>query len=150
MEAGAPHRWYGGRKQGTVIEEAAPFIVTNDENGTLLTFTFGIQTVTIRVPSYEVLQAGDDSLSTVWRFDKPLRNGDHPTMKPIGLCAQAIQNSSRPREFVLDLFGGSGSTLIAAEQTGRVCFTMELDPVYCDVIIQRWEKFSGQKAICGF
>lgn len=115
--------WYGGRKQGTVIKEAAPFIVTNDEKGTLLTFTFGIQTVTIRVPSYEVLQAGDESLSIVWRFDKPLRNGDHPTMKPIGLCARTIQNSSRPGEFVLDLFGGSGSTLMAAEQAGRCCYT---------------------------
>ncbi|MBP2635538.1 MAG: hypothetical protein H6Q72_1445 [Firmicutes bacterium] len=144
---GAAHRFYGGRKQGTVIEEAAPLIIREDEQGALLTFTTGFQAVTVRVPSFEVLQNGDDSLSTVWRFEKPLRNGDHPTMKPIGLCARAIQNSSRPGEIVADFFGGSGSTLMAAEQTGRVCFTMELDPVYCDVIVRRWEEFSGKEAV---
>jgi len=144
---GAAHRFYGGRKQGTVIEEAAPIIVQQDDDGALLTFTAGIQSVTIRVPSFEVLQSGDDSLSTVWRFEKPLRNGEHPTMKPIGLCARAIQNSSKPGDIVLDLFGGSGSTLMAAEQTGRVCHMLEVDPVYCDVIIRRWEEFTGQKAV---
>lgn len=143
---GAAHKFFGGRKQGTVIEEAAPIIVRQDDEGALLTFTAGIQTVTLRVPSFEVLQAGDDSLSTVWRFEKPVRNGEHPTMKPIGLCARAIQNSSRPGDIVADFFGGSGSTLMAAEQTGRTCFSMELDPVYCDVIIRRWEEFTGQKA----
>jgi len=91
---GAAHRFFGGRKQGTIIEEAAPIVVQQDDNGALLTFTAGIQSVTIRVPSFDVLQAGDDGLSTVWRFEKPLRNGEHPTMKPIGLCARAIQNSS--------------------------------------------------------
>ncbi|WP_371374423.1 site-specific DNA-methyltransferase [Sporomusa aerivorans] len=144
---GAPHRFYGGRKQGTVIEEAAPISVREDGEGVLLTFMAGIQTVTIRVPSYKVLQAGDDGLSTVWRFEKPLRNGEHPTMKPIGLCARAIQNSSRSGEIVADFFGGSGSTLMAAEQTERICYMMELDPVYCDVIIQRWEDFAGLKAV---
>ena len=143
---GAAHRFFGGRKQGTVIEEIAPITVRQDDNGALLSFTAGLQTVTIRVPSYEVLQSGDDSLSTIWRFDKPLRNGDHPTMKPIGLCARAIQNSSRPGEIAADFFGGSGSTLVAAEQTGRECRTMELDPVYCDLIVKRWEEFTGQKA----
>ncbi|WP_371380891.1 site-specific DNA-methyltransferase [Sporomusa aerivorans] len=141
---GAPHRFFGGRKQGTVIEEAAPISVREDDEGVLLTFMAGIQTVTIRVPSYEVLQAGDDGLSTVWRFEKPLRNGEHPTMKPIGLCARAIQNSSRPGEVVADFFGGSGSTLMATEQTERICYMMELDPVYCDVIVQRWEELSKQ------
>ena len=102
---GAAHRLYGGRKRGTVIEEAAPLVIQEDEQGVLLTFTAGIQAVTIRVPSYEVLQSGDDSLSTIWRFEKPFRNGEHPTMKPIGLCARAIQNSSRPNEIVADFFG---------------------------------------------
>ena len=143
---GAAHRFYGGRKQGTVFEEAAPIIVREDNEGTLLTFTAGIQMVTIRVPSFEVLQSGDDGVSTVWRFEKPLRNGEHPTMKPIGLCARAIQNSSRPGEIAADFFGGSGSTLMAAEQTERSCYMMELDPVYSDVIIRRWEEFTGQKA----
>lgn len=144
---GAAHRWYGGRKQGTVIEETAPIVVREDSEGALLTFTTGIQTVSIRVPSFEVLESGDDSLATVWRFEKPLRNGEHPTMKPIGLCARAIQNSSRPSEIVVDFFGGSGSTLMAAEQTGRVCYTMELDPIYAQVIILRWQEFTGQTAI---
>jgi DNA modification methylase len=72
----------------------------------------------------------------------------HLTEKPVELAGRAIQYSSRPGENVLDLFGGSGSTLIAAEQTGRRSFLMELDPLYCDVIVQRWEKFTGQKAQC--
>ncbi|MCM1567082.1 MAG: site-specific DNA-methyltransferase [Dehalobacter sp.] len=84
--------------------------------------------------------------STVWNFDKPLRNAEHPTMKPVGIPAKAIQNSSKPGDIVLDLFGGSGSTLIAAEQTGRVSYLMEIDPIYCDVIILRWEQFTGCKA----
>lgn len=68
-------------------------------------------------------------------------------MKPIPLCARAIQNSSKPHEVVADFFGGSGSTLMAAEQTGRVCYCMEYDPVYVDVIVRRWEDYTGQKAI---
>jgi DNA modification methylase len=67
-------------------------------------------------------------------------------MKAVPLVAQAITNSSRPGETVLDIFGGSGTTLIVAEQTGRVCRMMELDPKYCDVIVQRWEEYAGQKA----
>lgn len=63
------------------------------------------------------------------------------------LAKRAIEYSSRPGENVLDLFGGSGSTLIACEQTGRRAFLMELDPLYCDVIVQRWEKFTGQRAV---
>lgn len=67
-------------------------------------------------------------------------------MKPIGLCQRAITNSSLPGNIVLDSFLGSGSTLIAAEKAGRVCYGMELDPKYVDVIIERWEKYTGQKA----
>jgi DNA modification methylase len=70
----------------------------------------------------------------------------HLTEKPVELAARAMQYSSRPGENVLDLFGGSGSTLMAAEQTGRKAFLMELDPPYCDVIIERYEKFTGKKA----
>ena len=67
-------------------------------------------------------------------------------MKPIDLLVQLIKNSSKENQLIVDLFGGSGSTLIAAEQTNRICYTMELDPKYCDVIIRRWEKLTGQKA----
>jgi DNA modification methylase len=70
----------------------------------------------------------------------------HLTEKPVELAVRAMQYSSREGENVLDLFGGSGSTLIAAEQTGRKAFLMELDALYCDVIVERWEKFTGRKA----
>jgi DNA modification methylase len=89
---------------------------------------------------------GDRKQDTVWEFDRPIVNKDHPTMKPIPLIAKAVTNSSKGQDIVLDLFGGSGTTLMACEQTGRFCYTMELDPKYCDVIIKRWEEFTGQKA----
>lgn len=84
--------------------------------------------------------------TTVLYEDKPLVNDIHPTMKPIKLMAQLIRNSTEPKQSVLDIFGGSGSTLMACEQLDRVCYTMELDPRYVDCIIDRWEKFTGQKA----
>ena len=76
--------------------------------------------------------------TTIWEFDKPKKNGDHPTMKPIPLIAYPIKNSSMTNCIVLDPFGGSGSTLIACEQTGRICKTIELDEKYCDVIVKRY------------
>lgn len=85
--------------------------------------------------------------TTIIRENKPVRSDLHPTMKPIKLCARLIQNSTKPGESVLDLFGGSGSTLIACEQLGRKCYMMEYDPHYVDVIINRWEDFTGQKAV---
>lgn len=88
----------------------------------------------------------DRSQSTVLEFDKPIRNEEHPTMKPIDLIAYLINNSSKKDEIVLDFFGGSGTTMIACEQTNRKAFIMELDPRYCDVIVDRWEKFTNQKA----
>ena len=76
--------------------------------------------------------------STIWEFDKPKKNGDHPTMKPVPLLAYPIQNSSMANSIVLDPFGGSGSTLIACEQTDRICCTIELDEKFCDVIVRRY------------
>lgn len=76
--------------------------------------------------------------TTVWEFDKPKKNGEHPTMKPIPLLAYPIMNSSMTNSIVLDIFGGSGSTLIACEQTGRICRTVELDEKFCDVIVKRY------------
>lgn len=89
----------------------------------------------------------DRKQSTVLEFDKPTRNAEHPTMKPIDLLVYLIKNSSKENDLILDLFGGSGSTLIAAEQVKRCCYTMELDPKYCDVIVKRWELLTGEKAI---
>lgn len=88
----------------------------------------------------------DRKQSTVLEFDKPSRNAEHPTMKPVDLLVYLIKNSSKEDNLILDLFGGSGSTLIAAEQTKRKCYTMELDPKYCDVIVKRWETLTGEKA----
>ena len=76
--------------------------------------------------------------STIWEFDKPKKNKDHPTMKPIALVSYPIMNSTMTGCLVLDPFGGSGSTLIACEQTGRVCYTVELDEKFCDVIVRRY------------
>nr|DAF26048.1 MAG TPA: adenine specific DNA methyltransferase [Caudoviricetes sp.] len=89
----------------------------------------------------------DRKQSTVLEFDKPSRNTEHPTMKPVDLLVYLIKNSSKENNLILDLFAGSGSTLIAAEQTKRTCYMMELDPKYCDVIIKRWENLTGEKAI---
>lgn len=85
--------------------------------------------------------------TTVIDERKPSVNAEHPTMKPVRLMGRLISNSSRPGEIVLDTFGGSGTTLIACEQLGRKCRMVELDPHYCDVIIARWEKLTGKKAV---
>lgn len=86
------------------------------------------------------------ALST-WTINK--RNGDtgHPTEKPVEVPATAVSHSSKEKDVVLDLFGGSGSTLIACEQLGRTCYMMELDPHYCDVIIERWQNLTGETAV---
>jgi DNA modification methylase len=86
------------------------------------------------------------NIPTVLEFDRPKRNDVHPTMKPVGLFAFLIGNSSRPEETVLDPFGGSGTTLVACEQLGRKAMLSELDPRYCDVIVKRWEELTGKKA----
>ena len=86
---------------------------------------------------------GDRKQTTLIRFDKPHRNADHPTMKPIGLCGYFIANSSKEGDIVLDPFGGSGTTLIACEQTGRSCYTIELDEKYTDIIVKRYTQQVG-------
>lgn len=93
-----------------------------------------------------------DNMNNVWHFKRTSNTekeltGGHATPKPIALCTRAIISSSRENENVLDLFGGSGSTLIACEETNRNCYMMELDPYYCQVIINRWETFTGRKAV---
>ena len=92
-----------------------------------------------------------DNMNNVWHFDRTSQDersqtGGHATPKPIALCSRAIKSSSREEEIVLDLFSGSGSTLIACEQLNRICYMMEIDPVYCDVIVKRWEEYTGKKA----
>ena len=85
--------------------------------------------------------------SDIWNYNKPRVNDLHPTMKPVELVERAIKNSSKSRDIVLDLFGGSGTTLIASEKTGRQARLIELDPKFVDVIIKRWEDYTGQQAV---
>lgn len=89
----------------------------------------------------------DRSQTTILEFDRPNRNAEHPTMKPVGLFQYLIGNSTKPGDIVLDSFGGSGTTLIACEQLGRSARIIELDPCYCDVIIERWQNLTGQRAV---
>ena len=88
----------------------------------------------------------DRKQTTIWKCDRTDGAKVHPTMKPVELCQRAVENSSDVNGIVLDLFGGSGSTLIACEKTARDCRMMELDPKYCDVIVKRWQDFTGKKA----
>lgn len=87
-----------------------------------------------------------DCKNTVWQFPKPRKCDLHPTMKPVELVAECLKNNSQKGDPVADIFGGSGTTLIACEQLERSCLMMELDPHYCAVILDRWETFTGQRA----
>jgi len=88
----------------------------------------------------------DRTRTTLWEYDRPKASREHPTMKPIALWAQAVGDGSRMGEVIYDPFLGSGTTLIAAEQLNRKCYGMEISPAYCDVIVQRWEALTGEKA----
>jgi len=92
------------------------------------------------------LWATDRKQSTILEFDKPSRNGEHPTMKPVALFEYQMLNNTKGGDIVLDTFGGSGTTILAAEKNGRHAYLMELDPKYCDVIVKRWQDFTGKEA----
>jgi len=89
---------------------------------------------------------GPRNQTTVWDVKRPSRSEEHPTMKPVELITNALVNSSKEEDIILDPFLGSGSTLIACEKSNRVCYGLELDPKYVDVIISRWEGYTGKKA----
>jgi len=93
------------------------------------------------------LWATDRKQTTILEFDRPSRNAEHPTMKPVELFEYQMLNNTKGGDIVLDSFGGSGTTIIAAEKNGRHARVMELDPKYCDVIIKRWQEYTGKKAI---
>jgi site-specific DNA-methyltransferase (adenine-specific) len=93
------------------------------------------------------LWASDRKQTTLLKFDRPSRSGEHPTMKPVALFEYQLLNNTKGGDIVLDSFGGSGTTLIAAEKNGRIARLMELDPKYCDVIIKRWQDFTGKQAM---
>lgn len=126
---GATHYFVDDRTQATVIEDKHIDIgkMKKEEMRDLLREIFS-----------------DKISTTVLDENKPARNADHPTMKPLKLLARLVKNSSRKGDIVLDTFGGSGSTLITCEQLGRRCYTMELDPKYADVIVKRWLNFTGK------
>lgn len=127
---GEGHYFIYDRTQSTVIEEKEIDFDSLDKESAI-----------------KILKKVYQLESTIIKEDKPKINDLHPTMKPINLLARLIKNSSEEKEIVLDLFGGSGSTLIACEQLNRKCYMMEYDPYYLDVIIDRWEKFTGEKAV---
>lgn len=126
---GAAHYFIDDRTQDTVIEDKININALKKEE--------------MKELIKELLE--DKVSTTIIREDKPTKNTDHPTMKPLKLLAKQIKNSSRKDEIVLDLFGGSGSTLMSCEQLNRTCYMMEYDPKYCDVIINRWEELTGKK-----
>lgn len=129
---GAAHWFTPDRTQTTVLEDKPDF---------------GAMSKAELVALLEEQYKGDDGPPATAIFEKkPLADSEHPTMKPVRLIARLIRNSTRPGETVLDLFGGSGTTMIAAEQLGRKSCLMELDERYADVIIERWEQFTGKKA----
>ena len=130
---GAAHKWYGDRTNTTVMEDLKSLNPNSMKKAELVAYI-------------KELQEKDYAGSSVIKADKPTFNDDHPTMKPVKLIGKLLFNSSAKGDLVVDSFGGSGSTLIAAEQAGRTCYTMELDPKYADVIVARWEKLTGEKA----
>jgi DNA modification methylase len=137
---GAAHRWFGGRKQTTVALYGADSPFTQLPDGSWR----------IELGDAVMCVAGDAAVeslvSSVLYHDKPSRSEQHPTMKPVGLIERMLKNNARPGDTVLDPFGGSGSTLIAAERLGMRARLCELDPRYVDVIVRRWEEYSGQRA----
>ncbi|WP_128515189.1 site-specific DNA-methyltransferase [Tabrizicola thermarum] len=138
---GAAHRWFGGRAKTTVFEKpGSPVRVMSD--GTVQVDVGG----QVLVISGRELQVEAHEGSVI-RAEKPSRNAEHPTMKPVGLILEMIENSTRRGDVVLDPFGGSGSTLIACHRSGRSALLTELEPRYADVIVERWQTFTGQRAV---
>ncbi len=138
---GAPHRWFGGRAKTTVFEaEDVPFVVMPDGS---VQIEAGSSTLRISGTDLHV----EEFVGSTIRVEKPKKSADHPTMKPVELVLDMLKNSSRRGDVVLDLFGGSGSTLIACHKSGRKARLMEFEPRYADVIIRRWQEFTGQHAV---
>lgn len=137
----------GGGVDGISI---GPGLLVSDGSGTEIYITSRAPTARTRhvrlEPGAALLLEAADSNDTVWEVSRDVQSPEHPTQKPVELARRAIENSSLPHEIVLDPFLGSGTTLIGAEVTGRACYGTELDPAYVDIIVGRWERFTGQKA----
>lgn len=140
------HFWNGGRDKNSVVYHPVPSIVVEKNDAeTLLYINTGEASIILAVPEYTLVYQ-DEGLESVWQFAKPEKSEEHPTMKPVDLVKRAVRNSSRQGDAVFDPFLGSGTTLIACQELNRACFGMELTPGYCDVIIRRWEAYTGQTA----
>lgn len=137
------HYFIGTRKESDIWEELKGPSVRIEDGNTIIKMGEKWLKLEGVVKGYVCDKEGQ---TDIWREDKPFKSKEHPTMKPLRLVARAIRNSSLPHEIVLDLFGGSGSTLMACETMARHCRTMELDPQYVNVIIKRWESHTGLKA----
>lgn len=138
------HYFVGRRDAANVWEDLSKVNAEFDGKQTIITFSGFKIKIDGEVKKGEVIRKKQHT--DIWRHDKPSRSPEHPTMKPVSLALEAIMNSSIEGNIVLDPFLGSGTTLIAAEKAGRACCGMELDPHYADVIIKRWEEYTGKKA----
>jgi DNA modification methylase len=138
-KAGTAHVWHGGRKERSVMElvGSVPGLSVDQEGNCL---------VTLDGTAYMVQPVAKELDTSVLRFPKPHKADLHPTMKPVALVQRMVENSTQPGDLVLDLFGGSGSTLIACSASGRCARMMELDPRYVDVIVKRWQLYTGKQA----
>lgn len=142
--------WRGGRGEGDVWEfdPDRPVIARREGKGMVLEFGSGVETVMVtlaRASTGQVLTFSGE-VSDLWRLNRETGEYLHPTQKPVVMVERALRNSSRPGDLVLDSFAGSGTTLIACERLGRAFAGLELDPVRCDVVVRRWEQFTGRKA----
>jgi len=137
---GSKHRWYGGRKQTTMIDlgENSPFKRLEDGR-------YSIQ-IGDRLMIIDGSAAIEELVPSVINEPKPKKSAEHPTMKPVALIERMLKHSARKGDLILDLFGGSGSTMMAAERLGMSSCLMELDPKFVDVIVKRWEDYTGRKA----
>lgn len=141
FKKGSRHKWYGGRKQTTVMELGEGGLISRDEDGRWL----------IKVGDSVLVVDGEaklsESPSSIFHEPKPEKSGLHPTQKPVNLIERMLRNSARTGDIVVDAFGGSGSTLVAAERMGMSARLIELSPSFCDVIVRRWEHLTGRKAV---
>ena len=138
---GSAHRWYGGRKNTTVVELEDTGVFTRMEDGRYQ----------IKVGDSVLVVSADAMVEehpvSVLREDKPSRSGLHPTQKPVALVERMLRQSARNGDVVVDAFGGSGTTLLAADRLGMCARLMELDPKFVDVIVRRWEQYTGRRAV---
>lgn len=137
---GSKHRWYGGRKLTTVMDHGEGGPISKMEDGRWM----------VKIGDSVLIVNGEATLeespASILFHDKPKRSSEHPTMKPVGLIEKMLKSSARSGDIIIDAFGGSGSTLIAADRLGMSARLMELDPKFVDVIVKRWEDFTGRKA----